>query len=142
LGNGFVIARAETIATGIFNEIGVGVDWHQANSCPPDAIHIDYSADTPPAFLPASLAYARPYEGPGYFDTDLNVSKAVPILERYRLLIGASFFNILNHPNFTSPVNNVAYGFFGHITSAVPEPTAGYTGASGRVIQTMVKFIF
>ncbi|HTA43429.1 MAG TPA: TonB-dependent receptor [Bryobacteraceae bacterium] len=82
------------------------------------------------------------FRGPGYFDTDLNVSKAVPILERYRLLIGASFFNILNHPNFTSPVNNVASGLFGHITSTVPEPTAGYTGASGRVIQTMVKFIF
>jgi len=63
VGNGFVIAKAETIAAGIFNEIGVGIDWHQPNSCPPDAIHIDYSDDTPPAFLSASLAYARPYEG-------------------------------------------------------------------------------
>jgi outer membrane receptor protein involved in Fe transport len=84
------------------------------------------------------------FRGPGYFDTDLNVNKTIAFAEKYRLLIGASFFNILNHPNFGPPVNNVSAGAFGQILTMAPEPTGPYGAGSVscRVIQTRVKFSF
>lgn len=87
------------------------------------------------------------FRGPGYFDTDLNINKTFSVHERYKLTIGAFFFNILNHPNFDLPVNNVALGGFGQIQSTVSAPTSAYgsfqgSAVSGRVIQTMVKVTF
>ena len=87
------------------------------------------------------------FRGPGYFDTDLNVSKTFAIRERYKLQLGAYFFNILNHPNFDLPVNNVAFSNFGQIQSSVSAPTSAYgsfqgSAVSGRLIQTVVKFTF
>jgi Carboxypeptidase regulatory-like domain len=87
------------------------------------------------------------FRGPGYFDTDLNVNKVFVLKERFRFIIGANFFNILNHPNFDLPVNNVALGNFGTIISTVSPPSSPYgsfTGSavSGRVIQSNLKFVF
>jgi len=87
------------------------------------------------------------FRGPGYFDTDINVNKTFAIRERYHLLIGAYFFNVLNHANFDLPVNNITAGNFGQIQSTVGPPTSAYgsfqgSAVSGRVIQTQVKFTF
>ena len=84
------------------------------------------------------------FRGPGYFDTDLNIYKTVVIAEKYRLNIGASFFNILNHPNFGPPVDKVSSGVFGQIQSTTGQPTGPYGlgGLSARVIQTLIKFSF
>jgi hypothetical protein len=88
------------------------------------------------------------FRGPGYFDTDLNLTKTIPIHERYRFTIGAFFYNILNHPNFDNPYNNVAVGStFGQILETVSPPSSPYgsfqgSAVSGRVIQTQVKFSF
>jgi len=87
------------------------------------------------------------FRGPNYFDTDLSVNKAITVFERYKLTIGANFFNVLNHPNFDLPVNNIALGNFGQILSTVSAPTSAYgsfqgSAVSGRVIQTQIKFTF
>jgi hypothetical protein len=87
------------------------------------------------------------FRGPGYFNTDLNVNKIFTVRERYKLLVGANFYNVLNHPNFDLPVNNLAQGNFGTITNTVSPPTSAYgsfigSAVSGRVIQTQVKFTF
>ncbi|HEY2014303.1 MAG TPA: hypothetical protein VGH38_12425, partial [Bryobacteraceae bacterium] len=87
------------------------------------------------------------FRGPGYFDTDLSVSKTFTMAERYKLLVGANFFNILNHPNFDLPFNNIAGGNFGEIQGSVSAPTSAYgsfqgSAVSGRVIQTQIKFTF
>jgi hypothetical protein len=87
------------------------------------------------------------FRGPGYFDTDLNLNKTFAFRERLRLLVGANFFNILNHPNFDLPVNNLASSNFGLIQNTVSAPTSAYgsfqgSAVSGRVIQTQVKFTF
>lgn len=87
------------------------------------------------------------FRGPQYFDTDLNVNKTFAIHERFRLMIGAYFFNVLNHPNFDLPVYNLALGNFGTIVDSVSGPTSAYgsfqgSAVSGRVIQTQVKFTF
>ncbi|MBV9039077.1 MAG: TonB-dependent receptor, partial [Acidobacteriaceae bacterium] len=85
--------------------------------------------------------------GPGYFDTDLNVNKTFAMGERFKLLIGAYFFNVLNHPNFDLPVNNLGLGNFGTIIQTVSAPTSAYgsfqgSAVSGRVIQSQVKLTF
>ena len=88
------------------------------------------------------------FRGPGYFDTDMNVNKRFTIFkEGYTLLVGAYFFNILNHPNFDLPVNNLALGSFGNIQNTVSAPTSAYgsfqgSAVSGRVIQLQAKFTF
>ena len=87
------------------------------------------------------------FRGPSYFDTDLNLTKIIPIHERYRFTIGAYFYNILNHPNFDNPFNNVAVGNFGQILETVSPPSSAYgsfqgSAVSGRVIQTQVRFTF
>jgi hypothetical protein len=88
------------------------------------------------------------FRGPGYFDTDLNINKTIPIFsERYKLNVGAYMFNILNHPNFDLPVNSLTAGNFGRIESTVSAPTSAYgsfmgSAVSGRVVQLFVKFSF
>jgi len=87
------------------------------------------------------------FRGPGYFDTDLTLNKTFALTERFHLLIGANFFNILNHPNFNLPVNNAALGNFGQILQTVSAPTSAYgsfqgSAVSGRVIQTQIKLTF
>src|ERR1039458_1257167 len=85
--------------------------------------------------------------GPGSFDTDLNLKKEFAYKERYKLSVGAYFFNILNHPNFDQPGNNIAAGNFGQILNSVSPPSSAYgsfqgSAVSGRLVQMLVKFAF
>ncbi len=52
------------------------------------------------------------FRGPMYFDTDLQFAKITPVTEKVRFKVGANFFNIINHPNFASPYNNLASSCF------------------------------
>ncbi len=90
------------------------------------------------------------YTGPRYFDTDANILKTIPVphWERGQMMLGAQFFNILNHPNFGTPSNDIADGAnFGQITSTVSTPTSifgAYLGgdASPRIIQLKGTLVF
>jgi hypothetical protein len=87
--------------------------------------------------------------GPHYFDTDMTIMKytRIPHWETAKLGIGAQFFNILNHPNFQSPINDVNSGSFGTVLGTVGPPTsilgAFLNGdASPRLVQLTAKFNF
>jgi hypothetical protein len=89
------------------------------------------------------------FYGPHYFDTDMTIMKytAIPHWETAKFGIGAQFFNLFNHPNFASPVNNVANPQFGQVLSTVNPPTSilgSFLGgdASVRLIQLTAKFNF
>ncbi len=87
------------------------------------------------------------FRGPGYVDTDVNLNRTFALRERLRLMVGAYFFNVFNHPNFDLPVNNIALGNFGRIQSTVGAPTSAYgsfqgSAVSGRVIQLQAKVSF
>lgn len=98
------------------------------------------------AFTPAitGIGFQRRNQlyGPGYFDTDLTVMKnfKLPHWEGASFGVGLQLFNILNHPNFDQPVNDVANSQFGLITSTVNTPTSilgAFVGgdAAPRLIQ-------
>jgi hypothetical protein len=87
------------------------------------------------------------FRGPDYFTTDMQLSKITPITERVKFKVGANFFNILNHPNFAPPVNNLALGTFGTILADVPPVSSPYgnfqgAGVSGRLVQVLAGISF
>jgi hypothetical protein len=53
--------------------------------------------------------------GPRYFNTNMTIMKytVIPHLEGAKVGFGAQFFNLFNHPNFESPVNDINNGNFG-----------------------------
>jgi hypothetical protein len=89
------------------------------------------------------------FRGPGYFDTDFSFTKKtkIPGWERGQLQLGLQFFNLFNHPNFNTPIFNIANGQFGTIQSAVSPPTSilgAFLGgdASPRLIQVKAQLTF
>ena len=89
------------------------------------------------------------FYGPHYFDTDMTIMKytQIPHWETAKLGIGAQFFNLLNHPNFAAPVNDIGSPDFGQVRSTVNPPTSilgSFLGgdASVRLIQLTAKFNF
>jgi hypothetical protein len=87
------------------------------------------------------------FRGPKYFNTDFNVTKNFKITERVNFALGANMFNVLNHPNFALPNNNISSPVFGTITNTVAPPTTPYgafqpAGITGRLIQVTSKISF
>jgi hypothetical protein len=63
LGDMATTSVAQSVAWGMFQEIGVTLKFHRTHSCPPDGIRVLSTSDTPAALLPGALALAQPYEG-------------------------------------------------------------------------------
>jgi hypothetical protein len=64
-----------------------------------------------------------------------------------KFVVGASAYNLLNHPHFADPQSNLQYGGFGTITGTVVPPTSAYgsfqgAAVSGRVMVLTAKFMF
>jgi hypothetical protein len=84
-------------------------------------------------------ANRRFFHGPGINNTDLGITKRVPITEQKALEFRAEFFNIFNHAQFKNPSGNISTdnidpvtglhnGSFGNITSA-RDPRIGQLSA-------------
>lgn len=104
-------------------------------------------------FVPAALQSGfgnfprNTLRGPKFFDTDLNVTKNIPITERVKFAVGANLFNLFNHPNFDLPLNNVTGGGFGSIVNTVSPATTPYGSflsvpLTGRIIQLNARVTF
>ena len=92
--------------------------------------------------------YARnSMRGPGFFNTDMSLSKNFNVTERFHLAVGATAFNLFNHQNFDLPVNSVTSSAYGAIVSTIGSNTNPY-GAffgvplNGRILQVFGKFTF
>lgn len=88
---------------------------------------------------------------PSYTDFDFAALKsfAIPRWNSAKLVVGAQFFNLFNHPNFAAPSGDInpANPFAGLITATVNTPTSvlgsGLGGdASPRLIQLKGEFTF
>jgi hypothetical protein len=77
--------------------------------------------------------------GPGFADVDLSIAKDTKIKERVSLQFRSEAFNLLNHPNFGQPQNNLAVATFGQITAT--RTIRGDLGSS-RQIQFALKLLF
>jgi hypothetical protein len=97
----------------------------------------------PKAFVRHSLGFGNAgrniLTGPGLQDVDLGLSKNTIIWERFSLQFRAEAFNLLNHPNFTQPQNNITATTYGQITAT--RSTRGDLGSS-RQLQLGMKLIF
>ena len=70
--------------------------------------------------------------GPGIEDVDVSLFKYIEIGENLRVQFRAECFNLLNHPNFGLPTNDLESPAFGQILQA----------GSPRLLQLAVKFMF
>jgi hypothetical protein len=87
------------------------------------------------------------FRGPGYVSFDFSLYKSFAVKEKYKFTVGASMYNVFNHPNFAPPVNDVSSGAFGLIQGTVIPPTSAYgsfqgSQVSGRVVVLNGKFSF
>jgi len=71
--------------------------------------------------------------GPTFKDIDASISKRFPITESAGLLFGTDVFNLVNHPNFGLPSNQLSNPQAGQITTTVGVP---------REIQFSLKLTF
>lgn len=108
------------------------------------------SADFSPALSAFGHQTRNQFRGPAFFNTDVSIFKSTRINfwgEGQQLVVGASFYNVLNHPNFDQPAGDIANSQFGQILQTVSPPTSilgsGLGGdSSPRQIQLTAKFVF
>lgn len=78
-------------------------------------------------------ANRRFFHGPGFNNTDLGITKRIPITEQKAFEIRGEFFNIFNHAQFNNPSGNISNSSgFGNVTSA----------RAPRIGQVSAKFIW
>jgi hypothetical protein len=95
-------------------------------------------------FNPAAYAAPAPYTfgnaapnslfGPRYFDWDMGLFKQFSLTERFKLTFRSDLMNVLNHPNFANPNNDISQ----------PQSAGTITWASGptRVVQFSLRLAF
>jgi len=87
------------------------------------------------------------FRGPHYFNSDFSILKNIPLTERVSFGLGASAYNVFNHPSFANPVSDISSGQFGQILSTVEPPTSPYgafvgSAVSGRLLQVNARLTF
>jgi hypothetical protein len=73
-------------------------------------------------------ANRRFFHGPGFNNTDLGITKMIPVTEAMRFEIRGEFFNIFNHAQFNNPSGDISSSNFGNVTSA-RDPRIGQVSA-------------
>ena len=80
------------------------------------------------------------FYGPGFTNTDVVFQKTQTVYERFKVVLRAESYNVLNHPNFNSPTSGtISSPLFGVSVSQIGQ-NDNTTGA--RQIQGAVKVIF
>jgi hypothetical protein len=92
----------------------------------------------PKAFaVPANYTYgnAAPNSlfGPHYFDWDMGAFKTFPLTERFKLTFRSDMINVLNHPNFANPNNDISSPSVG---------TISWASGPVRVVQFSLRLAF
>jgi hypothetical protein len=73
-------------------------------------------------------ANRRFFHGPGFNNTDLGLSKMIPLNDAMHFEIRGEFFNIFNHTQFNNPAGDISSATFGNVTSA-HDPRIGQVSA-------------
>ena len=78
------------------------------------------------------------FRGPGYFDLDRTIFKKFAFGERTGVTVGATAYNLTNHPNFDTPNANIAGSGFGLITNTASQPTSAYGAFVGSATSSRI----
>jgi hypothetical protein len=73
-------------------------------------------------------ANRRFFHGPGFNNTDLGITKVIPVTESKSFEIRGEFFNVFNHAQFLNPSGDISSSTFGQITNA-RDPRIGQVSA-------------
>src|SRR5439155_6474092 len=68
------------------------------------------------------------FTGPGFYNLDMSLFKRIPLKERLNLQFRAEAFNIINQPNFNSPIA-------GNVVFDTSDPSK-YAGTAGTITET------
>ena len=97
--------------------------------CPPNGLPSVGPFCAPPSGTQGNFP-RNVLRGFGAAQWDFGVRRSFPIREAWRLEFRGEFFNILNHPNFGNPVNNLSSPLFGQSTQTLAN-SLGSGGANG-----------
>ncbi len=73
--------RARAVASAIYREIGVRLEWHMCHKKPESDVRIRFSYETPKEAAPGVIAYALPYEGKTveiYYERVVHTARSYP----------------------------------------------------------------
>ncbi len=118
-----------------------------ANPCLNADAFIDGASATFNQYPGVSPQRRNSFYGPRFFDMDMGVTKYFKIKERLTFAVGAQFFNVFNHPNFSNPDATLGDTTFGQISAMQNMPTSPYGtflgfDSSVRVIQLNGRLTF
>ncbi len=162
--SGFPFTVVDSAVTNSITNYGSSIfaqQLHNVHSCGASAILNTATFTGTPCAITNPANYTTPTAfgqqtrnqtvAPSYTDTDMAVLKnfAIPKWESAKLIVGAQFFNLFNHPNFASPSSDInpTNPLAGFITTTVNTPTSilgsGLGGnADPRLIQLKASFQF
>jgi outer membrane receptor protein involved in Fe transport len=106
-------------------------DGGSPNPCFPAVDPVDNPADRTYGLHRNTL------RGPDLVNLDMALVKTTAVTERVKLELRIEYFNVLNHPEFASPNNNINSPTFGQITT-----TGTFRGAAPRIGQLAVRLSF
>ncbi len=98
------------------------------------------SSGIQPEATPGVIGNLLFFHGPKFVNTDLSLTKNIPIYEQVRLSIKANFLNAFNHPNW-SVGSNGAPGYIAYANSSLSEPSA-ILASGPRTIQFLMQLSF
>jgi hypothetical protein len=141
ISSGFPVPLIDSINTSgtLFSSGGNSYDWNRPNGvagCNASRVKLQYISATcfvaPPS---GELGNAGrvPAIGPDFVNTDFSIIKEIGLPREMGLNFRAEFFNLFNHAQFGSPVNDVSSPGFGFAQSTVNNP---------RLIQLALKLTF
>ena len=123
-----------SVSSGILNYAGdtfAQITGKPGHTCGKSAVDVscfgDTAFDSPTGF---SNQARNQFFGPNFTNMDMSVTKNFRVTERVVLRIGASAYNVFNHPNFDQPDHDLNSGLvkdggtFGQIVSTVGPPTS------------------
>jgi Carboxypeptidase regulatory-like domain len=142
--SGFPVPLIDSINSSgaTFNTGGNSYDWNRpdrvAGCNAGNAAHgklqwINSSCFVAPPSGELGDASRVPATGPDFVNTDFSVIKQIGLPREMGLNFRAEFFNLFNHPQFGSPVNDVSSPGFGYVQSTVN---------NGRLVQLALKLSF
>jgi hypothetical protein len=77
------------------------------------------------------------FRGLPQYQFDANLSRIFPLHEGINLLLRLDAFNVLNHPNFSTPTSTLSSSTFGQISATSAQPIG-----NARILQGAVKINF